>query len=89
VQSGAWPLLRYNPALAAEGKNPLVLDSKDPSIPLNEYAYNETRYRMLVQSDEARAEMLMGEAKKFLAKRWATYQQMASVGAKADDAPKS
>jgi pyruvate-ferredoxin/flavodoxin oxidoreductase len=87
VQSGAWPLLRYNPALALEGKNPLVLDSKDPTIPLNEYAYNETRYRMLVQSDEARAELLMGEAKKFLAKRWATYQQMAAAQTQGD-APK-
>jgi pyruvate-ferredoxin/flavodoxin oxidoreductase len=87
VQSGAWPLLRYNPALAAEGKNPLVLDSKDPTVPLNEYAYNETRYRMLLQSDEARAELLMGEAKKFLAKRWAFYQQMASAATTAGETP--
>jgi len=87
VQSGAWPLLRYNPALAAEGKNPLVLDSKDPTVPLNEYAYNETRYRMLLQSDEARAELLMGEAKKFLAKRWAFYQQMASAATTVGETP--
>jgi pyruvate-ferredoxin/flavodoxin oxidoreductase len=79
VQSGAWPLLRYNPALAAEGKNPLVLDSKDPTIPLDEYAYNETRFKMLVQSDEARAEMLMKKAKEFVAERWSFYQQMAAV----------
>jgi pyruvate-ferredoxin/flavodoxin oxidoreductase len=79
VQSGAWPLLRYNPALAAEGKNPLILDSKDPTIPLDEYAYNETRYRMLLQSDEARAELLMGQAKQYVAQRWNLYQQMAAM----------
>ena len=45
-----------------EGKNPLILDSKPPSIPLEQYAYNETRYRMLKQSDPARAEELMREA---------------------------
>ena len=54
MASGIWPLYRYNPALAAEGKNPLVIDSKDPTVPVQDYAYNETRYRMLVQSDEAR-----------------------------------
>jgi pyruvate-ferredoxin/flavodoxin oxidoreductase len=79
VASGEWPLLRYNPALAAEGKNPLVLDSKDPTVPLDQYAYNETRFKMLVQSDEARAEMLMNQAKQFVARRWANYQQMAGV----------
>jgi pyruvate-ferredoxin/flavodoxin oxidoreductase len=88
VQSGAWPLLRYNPALAAEGKNPLILDSKDPTVPLDEYAYNETRFRMLLQSDEARAEMLMVRAKKFVAQRWAFYQQMAAAKTEGD-APKS
>jgi pyruvate-ferredoxin/flavodoxin oxidoreductase len=79
VQSGEWPLLRYNPALALEGKNPLVLDSKDPTVPLDQYAYNETRFRMLLQSDEARAELLMGQAKKLNAQRWAFYQQMAAM----------
>jgi pyruvate-ferredoxin/flavodoxin oxidoreductase len=83
VQSGIWPLFRYNPVLADEGKNPLLLDSKDPTIPVEEYAYNETRYRMLLQSDEARAEMLMQEAKSDVAKRWSLYQQMAAIQYKA------
>ena len=51
VQSGYWPLFRYNPALADEGKNPFLLDSRAPAIPLQKYIYNETRYSMLVQSD--------------------------------------
>ncbi|MBN1437983.1 MAG: pyruvate:ferredoxin (flavodoxin) oxidoreductase [Anaerolineales bacterium] len=89
VQSGAWPLLRYNPALAAEGKNPLILDSKDPTVPLDQYAYNETRYKMLVQSDEARAEMLMAKAKKFAVQRWEFYKQMAAAQAPGEQPPKS
>jgi pyruvate-ferredoxin/flavodoxin oxidoreductase len=79
VQSGIWPLYRFNPALIAEGKNPLKLDSKAPSIPVSEYAYNETRYRMLLQSDESRAERLMKLAQKDAASRWQLYEQMAEM----------
>ena len=79
VASGIWPMYRYNPALTAEGKNPLTIDSKDPSIPVEEYAYKETRYRMLLQSDEARAESLMISAKDDVAKRWELYKQMAAI----------
>jgi pyruvate-ferredoxin/flavodoxin oxidoreductase len=79
VQSGFWPLYRYNPKLADEGKNPLTIDSKDPSIPLEQYAYNETRYRMLVQSDEQRAEMLLKLAQQDVKSRWELYKQMAAM----------
>ncbi len=79
VQSGHWPLYRYNPDLIAQGQNPLNMDSKEPSIPLEQYVYNETRYRMLVQSDEARAEMLLKQAQNDVSKRWEYYQQMASM----------
>ena len=84
VNSGIWPLFRYNPALALEGKNPLTIDSKDPSISVQEYAYNETRYRMLVQADEARAELLMSEAREDVRKRWDLYKQMAAIQYKAE-----
>ena len=79
VQSGFWPLYRFNPVLSAQGKNPLSIDSKEPTIPFEEYAYNETRYRMLLQSDEQRAEALMKLAKKDVKSRWALYQQMAAM----------
>ena len=79
VQSGFWPLYRYNPLLAAEGKNPLTIDSKEPTIPFEQYAYNETRYRMLVQSDEARAEMLMKLAQQDVKSRLEFYKQMAAM----------
>jgi pyruvate-ferredoxin/flavodoxin oxidoreductase len=76
VESGMWTLYRYNPLLAKQGKNPMVIDSKEPSIPLSKYAYNETRYRMLLQSDEERAEKLMREAQRDVTQRWKTYRQM-------------
>ncbi len=79
VNSGIWPLYRYNPMLAAEGKNPLLIESKDPTVDVQEYAYNETRYRMLVQSDEARAEQLMRAARDDVQKRWNLYKQMAAI----------
>jgi pyruvate-ferredoxin/flavodoxin oxidoreductase len=79
VQSGAWPLYRFNPSLAAQGKNPLIIDSKEPTIPISEYAYNETRYRMLLQSDEQRAEALIKLAQKDAKSRWALYEQMAAM----------
>ncbi|WP_303773561.1 pyruvate:ferredoxin (flavodoxin) oxidoreductase [Anaerolinea thermophila] len=79
VNSGIWPMYRYNPMLALEGKNPLIIDSKDPTVDVQEYAYNETRYRMLVQADEARAEMLMQQAREDARKRWELYKQMASI----------
>ncbi len=79
VQSGAWPLYRFNPGLIKEGKNPLSIDSKPPSISFDQYAYNETRYRMLLQKDEQRAEALMKLAQKDIEGRWDLYRQMAAM----------
>ena len=79
VQSGIWPIYRYNPDLTTMGQNPFIIDSKNPTIPVQEYAYNETRYRMLLQSDEQRADKLMNEARGDVAKRWELYKQMAEL----------
>ena len=79
VQSGHWPMYRYDPRLAEQGQNPLVIESKEPSIPISQYAYNETRYKMLTQMDEARAEELMQEAQQDAKSRWTLYQQMAAM----------
>ena len=85
VQSGHWPMYRYDPRLAEEGKNPLIIESKEPSIPMSQYAYNETRYKMLTQIDEVRAEKLMKEAQHDAKSRWTFYQQMASMHYDAND----
>ncbi len=86
VKSGVWPLYRYNPDLTLQGENPLSIDSKEPSIPVEEYAYNETRYRMLLQSNEQRAEMLMQKAQQDATSRWMLYQQMANMSYTKPDA---
>jgi len=79
VQSGYWFLYRYNPRLLAEGKNPLVIDSKAPSLPLEAYAYNETRYRMLTQSNKERAETLLELAQNDVRQHWNLYHQLATL----------
>lgn len=79
VECGIWPLYRFNPALIEQGKNPLSIDSKAPTIPVSQYAYNETRYRMLMLSDESRAEALMKLAEKDARGRWDLYRQMAAM----------
>ncbi len=79
VDSGAWILYRYDPRLKAEGKNPLQLDSKEPKLPIKEYMYNETRFRMLTQSDPERAERLAKLAQEDAVARWNIYKQMAEM----------
>jgi pyruvate-ferredoxin/flavodoxin oxidoreductase len=79
VQCGLWPLYRYDPRLASEGKNPLMIDYKEPTIPVDQYMYNETRFRMLVQSDEARAETLLKLSREDAKARWSFYSQMAAM----------
>ena len=78
VESGHWPLYRYDPRLRAEGKNPFQLDSKAPKIRFREYAMNETRYRMLMQSDPQTAEALMQEADEVIARRWKDLEYLAA-----------
>ena len=77
VQSGHWPLYRYDPRRRAEGKNPFQLDSKAPQIPLKDYAYNENRYRMLTQSNPEAAESLLKEAQEAVWQRWHLYEKLA------------
>ena len=70
VKCGHWPLYRYNPDLEAQGKNPLHLDSKAPSMPFEEYALNENRYRMLKLTNPAMADELMAMSQKDVEKSW-------------------
>ena len=81
VASGHWPLMRYDPAVRAEGGNPFLLDSPRPRIALADYTGRELRYRILAQSDPAEAERLLGLAQQEVNRRWATYEEMAMQGA--------
>jgi pyruvate-ferredoxin/flavodoxin oxidoreductase len=79
VQSGYWPLIRYNPDLLNEGKNPLQIDSASPSISLDKYIYNETRYTMLLHSKPHDAHALYEKAVDDVAMRWKWYQHWAQM----------
>jgi len=78
TQSGHWPLYRFDPRLADEGKNGFQLDSKEPKIPLKEYIYNETRYNMLNLSNPEMAAKLLAEAQEDVNARWRKYKEMAT-----------
>jgi pyruvate-ferredoxin/flavodoxin oxidoreductase len=79
VESGHFPLFRYNPDLAAKGENPLKLDSKAPKIPFEEYAYAETRWKMLTKSKPERAKELLRLAGENAQKKWLYLDQLAKM----------
>jgi pyruvate-ferredoxin/flavodoxin oxidoreductase len=79
VLSGYWPLFRFNPALADSGRNPLQLDSKAPSLPLEKYIYNETRYTMLAHSQPEAAKVLLKQAQNDVLSRWRYYEHLAAL----------
>ncbi len=77
VECGHWPVYRFNPMLALEGKNPLKLDSKAPKIKFEEYAYMETRYKMLTKSHPEEAKRLMKLAQGDVDARWKALEELA------------
>jgi pyruvate-ferredoxin/flavodoxin oxidoreductase len=77
IDSGAWTLFRYNPKLKAEGKNPLILDSKEPTADIGEYMYNEIRFKALRQINAERAAALLDIARKDAKERYAFYKYLA------------
>jgi pyruvate-ferredoxin/flavodoxin oxidoreductase len=79
VDCGYWPLYRYNPDLARQGQSPLQLDSKAPSIPLKDYAYNETRYKMLTKMNPEAAKNLIEQAQQDVNEKWHMYSELAKI----------
>jgi pyruvate-ferredoxin/flavodoxin oxidoreductase len=79
VQSGYWPLMRYNPGLREEGKNPFQLDSKAPSIRLKEYAYREARYTMLARGNPELAADLLKDAQDDVERQWRVYSARSTM----------
>jgi len=79
VDSGAWILYRFDPRRTAQGLNPLQLDSKAPKLPFREYAYKETRFRSLTQTDPERAESLIQLAQADVLARYRMYEQWAAM----------
>ncbi|MBD3369484.1 pyruvate:ferredoxin (flavodoxin) oxidoreductase [Candidatus Fermentibacteria bacterium] len=79
VKSGYWPLIRFDPRRIEQGENPLQLDSKAPSIPFEEYAYKENRFKTLTLSKPERAKELLARAQEEVSRRFKLYQQMAEM----------
>jgi pyruvate-ferredoxin/flavodoxin oxidoreductase len=77
VESGYWPLFRYNPMLSEQGKNPMKLDSKSPKIPLKDFTSHETRFTRLERESPEHAKELLDLAQADITTRWRIYEQLA------------
>jgi pyruvate-ferredoxin/flavodoxin oxidoreductase len=79
VQSGYWPLYRYDPRVAHDGGKPFHLDCRKPTIPFRQFAAKEARFSMLLRSDPVRADQLLNLAQIDINDRWHYYEQIANV----------
>jgi len=79
VECGHWPLYRFNPLLKKEGKNPLQLDSKPPTLKLEDYIYGETRYKALQKLNPQAAAELLELAKSDVADKYALMEQLSKL----------
>jgi len=78
VQSGMWPLYRYDPRLKAQGKNPFQLDSREPDYSkLEQYMYAEVRFKSLVQASPERAKVLFEKQRDLIERRYKEYRYLA------------
>ncbi|MDI9389551.1 MAG: pyruvate:ferredoxin (flavodoxin) oxidoreductase, partial [Synergistota bacterium] len=80
VEAGYWHLYRYNPELAEEGKNPFILDSKEPKADFKEYLMGEVRYSSLKKEFPETADALFEKAAKDARERYEIYKQLAEMG---------
>ncbi|MCC6466379.1 MAG: pyruvate:ferredoxin (flavodoxin) oxidoreductase [Planctomycetes bacterium] len=79
VNSGMWPLYRFDPRRARKGEAPLVLDSGKPKSPVREFMQNEGRFRMIELRDRDRYQRLLAMAQAEADRRWAHYEQLAGL----------
>ncbi len=79
VDSGSWPLYRFDPRRIALGESPLKLDSGTPKVELTAYFRNETRFRMVEQANPERFKHLVAAAQREVTNRFAVYEQLANV----------
>lgn len=79
VKAGYWHLYRYNPDLKKEGKNPFILDSKEPTESFRDFLMGQVRYSSLVRTFPEQAEELFTNAEENAKERYETYRKMASM----------
>jgi pyruvate-ferredoxin/flavodoxin oxidoreductase len=77
VDAGYWVLYRYNPRLKEEGKNPFILDSKEPTEDFREFLMGEVRYASLARTFPDNADALFKKAEEDMKDRLETYKRMA------------
>jgi len=77
VAAGYWHLYRYNPQLQDEGKNPFILDSKEPTASYRDFIMSEVRYSSLTRTFPERAEVLFERAEKFAKEKYEKYKKLA------------
>jgi pyruvate-ferredoxin/flavodoxin oxidoreductase len=92
VDSGVWPLYRFDPRRPAKGEPPLHLDYAAPKAKVADYMRNESRFRMIERADPARYKRFLEESESAARRRYAVYQQLAGItipmdAPSADDAP--
>ena len=79
VESGVWPLYRFDPRRLVKGEPPLHLDYGPPKVPVAEYLRNESRFRMIERADPARYKHFVAESQAQAQRRYAVYQQLAGI----------
>ncbi|PUB89115.1 MAG: pyruvate:ferredoxin (flavodoxin) oxidoreductase [gamma proteobacterium symbiont of Ctena orbiculata] len=79
VDSGHWPLFRYDPRRTEKGENPLKMDSKEPSIPYRDFASTETRFSVLERTHPDLSERFMRQAQQHIKTRYQLYEQLAKL----------
>jgi len=79
MQTGYWPIFRYDPRLIDQGRIPFQLDCRAPTLPLERYMYNEARFKMLTQTNPDVASHLLAAAQRDVDERWRRYAAMATA----------
>jgi pyruvate-ferredoxin/flavodoxin oxidoreductase len=79
VDSGVWPLYRFDPRRLVNGEPPLRLDYGPPKVKVDEYLRNESRFRSIERSDPARYKAFVAESQAAAERRYAVYQQLAGI----------
>ena len=79
VACGYWHLYRYNPELKAQGKNPFILDSKEPTESFREFLLGQVRYSAIQKAFHEQAEELFAKAEQYAREKYLIYKQMAEA----------
>jgi pyruvate-ferredoxin/flavodoxin oxidoreductase len=87
VNSGHWPLFRYDPRRTARGENPLIVDSKAPTVPYRDYLASETRFSVLNRTHPDVAERFLQLAQRHVDTKFQLYEQLASLAVQKADKP--